>query len=242
MLSPQLLERIAELERELISTKLKLACALSSIDNIEHELAIKSSALLRATMSDNNNTTAPPLLGEITIVVPTANPFPSIKTGGDEMTSSCRRRKANMMLDPSSCASALAMSSEIKDSRSRLETADSDPRERIGSASFSFSRGPSCHLNKNSCASGLYLFEKCGASILTSSMLSLSSSVNIKKRSSREIALLFGSRRPLSSSSLHSRRRVRSRTNVSGGSRTAARLGHRNEGNPNMNAEWDEFN
>jgi len=243
MQNSQLLERIADLERELISTKLQLACAMSSIDSLEHQLAIKSSALLKATTSDNTNTDALPPPRAATMVVPTANPFLSSKTCGDEMDSSRRPRKAMRMLNPGSCSSALNLFTEIKGPPRRLSTADGDSRD--GGHALCLNRGTAGRLNKNSCESGLNLFEnlldKELPSLLTPSMLSLSSSVNIKKRSSHDIALLLGNRRPMSSSSLNGRCTVGSRTNVRGGSRSNVRLGHSYQGNSKMNAEWGEF-
>jgi hypothetical protein len=243
MENSQLLERIADLERELISTKLQLACAMSSMDSLEHQLAITTSALLKAKTSDNSNTDAPPPPLAATKVVPTANPFSSSETGGDDMDSSRRPRKAMRMLNPGSCASALNLFSEIKDPPRRLSTADGDSRD--GGHALRLSRGTAGRPNENSRASGLNLFEnlldKELPSLLTPSMLSLSSSAHIKKRSSHDIALLLGNRRPLSSSSLNGRRTVGSRTNVRGGSRTNVRLGHSYQENSKMNAEWGEF-
>ncbi|KAL3816321.1 hypothetical protein ACHAXA_008392 [Cyclostephanos tholiformis] len=219
----QLLERIADLEQELISTKLQLACAKSSIDSLEHQLAITSSALLRAT--------PPPKAAAI--VVPTARPFSSSKTGGDETESSCRPRKAMRTLNPSSCASALNLFSEIKDPPRRLSSLDSSDRCDL------FLRRSSV-LNPNTCASGLNPYAEL-PSLLSPSMLSQSVSVNAKG-SSHDIARLFGNRRPSSSSSLSDRHRVGSRNNVRlGDNRRTNQANRSNQVNSKMNAEWGEF-
>ena len=80
MESSQLLACIADLEQELISTKLQLACAMSSIDSLEHRLTITNSALLNATMSNNSSNDAPSPPCAATIAVPTADPFSSRRT------------------------------------------------------------------------------------------------------------------------------------------------------------------
>jgi hypothetical protein len=275
MENSQVLERIADLERELISTKLQLACAMSSIDSLEHQLAITNTSLLRAKNRDNDNSNdaaaAPPFtLREASVVVPTANPLaslPSSKTGGGgydtDSSSRGRPRKHMRKLNPSSCASGLNLFSEIKKAPRRLSMADGNP-SRGGTGKDALpslirvpahrpnptSRGSVLDLSKddfansNPCASSRLnifenLFEKGGASLLTPSTLSLSSSVvNDKRWSSHDIALLFGKSRPLSSSSLSGRRRFRSRTYLRGGSRSNVRLGHGSQGS-NMCAEWD---
>jgi len=242
----QLKERIADLERELVSTKLQLACAKCSIDSLEHQLAITSSSLFKATSSKvtashsdtsradgaENDRSILHYVDYAVIEVPTANPH-SRKTSGDDLDVD-RARKAphtKKVLNPGSCASALNLFSLIDAPLSPSSEVDS----RNGGA-LSLRRPTNNNrtdrLNPNSCASGLNLLELLGLpSLPAPSMLSLSSSMS--RRSIHDIALLFGNS---SASSFSGRRRASSRNN--------ARLGDNrctNQGSAKGNAEWGEL-
>lgn len=236
----QLQERISNLERELVSTKLELACAKSSIDSLEHQLAMKTSALLKATGSESphadgavNDLRSLRNVTHTIIEVPLSNPL-SRKKSGDELLLHRPQKvpHTNKIINPGSCASALNLFAEIVaplnpstefDSRCEDALTLRRPTNNIRSD----------RLNPNSCASGLNLLELLGLPSRTSSMMSLSSSMS--RRASHDIDLLLGRRRRLSSSSFSGRRRV--------GSRNNARLGDncRTQGSANKNADWGEL-
>ncbi|KAL3775207.1 hypothetical protein ACHAW5_002768 [Stephanodiscus triporus] len=230
-------ERISNLERELVSTKLELACAKSTIDSLEHQLAMKTSALLRATCSESpcadgavNDLRS---LRSNIIEVPSSNPF-SRKKSGDELSLQ-RPRKAphtNKIINPGSCASALNLFTEIVAPLHPSTEFDSRCEDALTLRRHT-NTIRSDRLNPNSCASGLNLLELLGLPLRTSSMTSLSSSMS--RKASNDIALLVDYRGRLSASSFSGRRRV--------GSRNNARLGDncRTQGSANKNADWGEL-
>lgn len=121
----QLQERITSLERELVSTKLQLACARSTEDSLKHQLAKMRLALSKATSSNapashsassradgaENDSSGLHRLNYAIIEVPTGNPL-SRKKSGDDLDVH-RPRKVKKVLNPGSCASALNLYAEI---------------------------------------------------------------------------------------------------------------------------------
>ena len=247
-MNAELLERIASLERGLCSTKLQLACAKSSEDSLMFDLAKMRVALSKATSSNvaashsesaradgaENDRSKPRNIYQAIIEVPTGNPL-SRKKSGDDLDVH-RARKVKKVLNPGSCASALNLYAEFDVSLHPLPEVDS------GFGGELSLRRPACNnmvdrLNRNSCASALNLLELIRLPpIATQSMLSLESSIS--KRSSGDIALLFGNRGPSSVPSVNGRCRVGSWNNPTrvGNSR------YTNKGSVKGNAEWVSFN
>lgn len=251
----QLQERITSLERELVSTKLQLACAKSSEDSLKHQLAKMRLALSKATSSNvtashsessradgaENDSSGLHRLNFTIIKVPTANPL-SRKKSGDDLDVH-RARKAKKALNPGSCASALNLYAEFD--------APLHPSPEVvshGGGELTLRR-PACNnsvdrLNRNSCASALNLLKLHGLPVPTTSMMSLASSIS--KRSSPEFALLFGSLGPSSAPSFNGGRRVGNRNNPTrvGSRNNPIRVGNNrytNEGSSKGNAEWGEL-
>ena len=243
----QLQERIASLEWELVSTKMQLACAKSSEDSLKHQLAKMRVALSKATSSSVTASYSESSRADAAengrsdlhrqyhaiIEVPTGNPL-SRKKSGDDLDVH-RARNVKKVLNPGSCASALNLYAEFDVSLHPLPEVDS------GFGGELSLRRPACNnmvdrLNRNSCASALNLLELIRLPpIATQSMLSLESSIS--KRSSGDIALLFGNRGPSSVPSVNGRCRVGSWNNPTrvGNSR------YTNKGSVKGNAEWGEF-
>jgi hypothetical protein len=191
----QLQERIASLERELVSTKLQLACAKSTEDSLKHQLAKMRLALSKATSSNvpashsassraddaENDSSGLHRHNNAIIEVPIGNPL-SRKKSGDDLDVH-RPRKVKKVLNPGSCASALNLYAEFDAPLHPSPEVDS----RVG-GELSLRR-PVCNsradrLNKNSCASALNLLKLFGLPSPTPSMMSSS----IFKRSSHEFA------------------------------------------------------
>ncbi len=244
----QLQERIADLERELCSAKLQLVCAKSSLDSLEHQLAMTTLALFKAARSNatashsessrangaESDRSSLHRLNYATIEVPTRNPLSRKKSGDDLVI--YRKRKTpctKKVLNPGSCASALNLYAEVD----ALLHPSSEVDSR-GGGELSLRRPTYINrvdrLNMNSCASGLNLLELLGLpSLPTPSMLSSASSTS--KRASHDIGLLFGNHGPSSASSTKGRCRVGSRNNPT-------RLGNNrytDQVSSKRNAEWD---
>jgi hypothetical protein len=169
-MNAELQERIAYLERELVSVKLQLACAKSSEDHLKLGL-VKARLALAKAMGGNVLTShfesSPP---DCVVNKPTmlqiddpANPL-SRKTSRDELAS-YRPRKAphtNMFLNPSSCASTTNLFAKVDEPLHRSTDVDSRgggalSLRRPTKPTNNSSSSRADRLNPNSCASGLNL-------------------------------------------------------------------------------------
>jgi hypothetical protein len=143
-----------------------------------------------------------------------------------------------MMINPSLCASALNLFSEIKDAPRSISTTagDSHDGDALSLSRVDNNNRTADCLNSNSRVSGLdLLVEASLPSFRAPSMMSLSSSINTNG-SSHDASRLFH-RVITYSFSESGRRRVEDMRNY-------ARLDdtqHSNQGNSKKNAEWDEF-
>lgn len=180
-------ERIASLEKDLIETRLQLACAKSNEDYMRLELTNMSTALARATASPSACTTSS-LFGAAvgnesschhsinvgtTMIVPTSNPIQR-KTKNGEVRVHRARRTSSKALNPGSCASGLDL----------LALAQLNPQTSMASSSSFLHRSKKTKtsLNPNSCASGLNLLAGLMGGGLPSygniSMLSMTSNIS----------------------------------------------------------------
>jgi len=225
-------EQISFLRKELVETRLQLACAKSSEDILKLELATIKSADTNAPSNTytcsfganeaagNNENTHQESTPEITSV-PTADPMLRTKVHRTRTTST-------KVLNPNSCSSGLNLLLGL---------------ESNGSLA-SLQRAMRTVLNPNSCASGLNIMTGL-QSFYHDSMLSMASGIsasellrasqrnnasNVSRSSGNNLALLLGlgNARVLSSSSL--RRGSSSRNNT-----------RHNNNNNRRNADWGGF-
>lgn len=256
----RLQERVASLERELVETKLRLACARSSEDQLKLELKQTSSALAAATSGDGAASSRqggalPDFADEIfqsrsnLLAVSTADPFSRKKVHR------ARRPAAKQVLNPGSCSSALnllALASQGSVQSLRRAAAatsavpDSSVRDLFtlaaagGSASSLRRSRP--RLNPGSCASGIDLLAMTlpappssaqGQGVRDQGHL-LQRGREGREFSDPHLAALLGGARILSSSSFH--------RNGSRSSRNAMRMNNASQqGGSNRNAEWEFF-
>jgi hypothetical protein len=240
----QLQERITDLERELVSTKLQLACAKSSICSLEDHLAM-TRALFMATSSNvttshsessrldgtENDRNTLNDANHDSIGDSTTNPFSREQIGADlDFHRAWKAPHTKKISNPGSCASALNLFAK---SDAIHPSADV---HSLGWGTLSHRRPASNHmadrLNLNSCSSGLNIPKPIGLPPLPSpSMISMTSSIT-NKSSYDSIALLFGDHPVSKGSSSDKRRIVGSRNNASNSDDCCI------QSSANRNAEW----
>ena len=230
-------ERIAFLEKELVETKLQLACAMKSIDMLKLRLTGMRSADVETTGTSNTNrcallccandgtvgnnanthqenptkSTHVPTSMNTPTSVPTSNPFSRKRKVDRVKRARLARTSANKVLNPGSCSSGVNL----------LVLAQFESNSSL----MSLHRAAT--LNPNSCASGLNLM----SGLQASCGISISELLESSQRNNSS-ALLLGSARSSSLSLL----------THGGSSRKNMRLNikTKNQGNKS-NADWGVF-